>query len=135
MRLGLRVYASVYQNQYLSDTEKLMGSSLSKARKAKVNKVLPEITAEKANDTRIVEDDTLPPLQISAPKSHLRALPAITSNSHKHHVLDDCPDSSLLHVNDEDEDEFQNALDADLQLNLNQDRNYIDDENVFLTNE
>jgi hypothetical protein len=131
--LGLSVFASVYQNQYLSDTGKKMGSSLSKARKAKVNKVLPEITAENPSVRRIVDEDTLPPLQISASKSNLRALPAIMSSSQKHQLLDDRPDSSILHANDDDEDEFQNALDADLQLNLDQDRNYTDDEYVFLT--
>jgi hypothetical protein len=110
-----------------------MGLSISKAkRKTQVKKVLPEISAEKQYGTKSVDGKMLPPLQISASKSKQTALPAIVP---KKLIQDDRPDCSLLHVNDDDDDEFQNALDADLQLNLDQDRTYTDDDNVFFASQ
>lgn len=116
-----------------------MGSSLSKARKSQVNKVLPEISATKENVPSELEnqnnlsDEMLPPVRLVPYKQSV--LPAISSKLQNNRVLEDRPDCSVLHANDEEDDEFQNALDADLQLNLDQDRTYIDEEKVcFIMN-
>lgn len=110
-----------------------MGSSISKVRKSQRNKVLPETPTLKDNvtcDLEIYESpdgETLPPLRL-APSTQT-VLPAIIAKTENINTFDESPNWSK-HLKEDDDDEFQNALDADLQLNLDQERSHKDDENV-----
>ena len=113
----------------------IMGSSISKGRKTS-SKVLPEIPAVleelKTGELEVAPNkatEVLPPLRITL--SNQTALPAIVPRVQQNPSSNDTPNWTS-HVNDDDEDDFQNALEADLQLNLDNERANKDDENVWI---
>ena len=108
-----------------------MGSAFSKQKVS--SKVLPEPPHSQNVEREDVKKEPtvdLPPLRLRLTAVSPTVLPAISPKMHSNIIMDESPRWSD-HINDDEDDDFNNALEADLQFSLDQDRNNLDEEMVI----